>query len=228
MRRSLTLPRAMAVTGLVLVLAGCGGQAGIGSASSPPPAASAPGPAALSPAPSATVLWPAPPDPLERTGAAGLEPEPKEFLTNHVHAHVDVFVDGVPITIPAGIGINIADPDVRRFDEPDGSVAYGGIEGCSKPCISPLHTHDASGIVHTESKTPEPNTLGQFFIEWGVALTDTCVGDYCSPKPIAFYVNGELYSQDPRAIELTDHKEIAIVIGTPPPRIPDTADFSKA
>jgi hypothetical protein len=28
--------------------------------------------------------------------------------------------------------------------------------------------------------------------------------------------------------DLTEHKEIAIVIGTPPPQIPETADFSKA
>ena len=49
-----------------------------------------------------------------------------------------------------------------------------------------------------------------------------------SPELIAFYVNGKPYQQDPRAIELTDRKEIAIVIGTPPPRIPNTADFSSA
>ena len=74
---------------------------------------------------------------------------------------------------------------------------------------------------------PEPNTLGQFFTEWGVALTDSCVGEFCSPKPIAFYVDGEPYTGDPAAIELTDQKEIAIVIGTPPAEIPKTADFSK-
>jgi hypothetical protein len=165
---------------------------------------------------------------LERTVAAGLEPELVEHLTYHVHAHLDVFVDGESITIPAGIGINIDDPDVRKFDEPDGSVAYGGITLCAKPCISPLHTHDETGIIHTESASPKPNTLGQFFIEWGVALSDSCVGEYCGPKPIAVYVNGEPYTQDPRAIELTDQTEIAIVIGTAPPQIPKTADFSKA
>ena len=164
---------------------------------------------------------------MERTVAAGLEPEPKEYGINHVHAHVDVFVDGKPIMIPAGIGIDIGNPDVRTFDEPDGSVSYGGIEQCATPCISPLHTHFASGIVHTESKTPEPSTLGQFFTEWGVALTDACVGELCSPKEIAFYVDGEPYTGDPAAIELTDRKEIAIVIGTPPAQIPKTADFSQ-
>ena len=220
MRRSRTLPRASVVAGLALALAGCSVPAGSGTAETSAPAAASPTPAAV-------VLWPAPPDPMERTVAAGLEPEPKEYGINHVHAHVDVFVDGKPITIPAGIGIDIESPDVRTFDEPDGSVSYGGIEQCATPCISPLHTHFASGIVHTESKTPEPSTLGQFFTEWGVALTDACVGEFCSPKEIAFYVDGEPFTGDPAAIELTDQKEIAIVIGTPPAEIPKTADFSK-
>ena len=176
----------------------------------------------------ARVLWPAPPDPLERTVAAGLEPERKEFLIHHVHAHLDVFVDGEPIAVPAGIGINIDDPEVQRFEDPDGSVAYGGIKRCRKPCISPLHTHDATGIIHTESASPEPNRLGQFFTEWGVRLSESCVGEHCSPEPIAFYVDGKPYTEDPRAIELTDRKVIVIVIGTPPAQIPKTADFSNA
>lgn len=175
-----------------------------------------------------TVSWPAPDDPLERTVEAGLEPEAKEFLANHAHAHLDVFVDGTPVQVPAGIGINIEDPDVMTFPEPDGSFTYGGIKLCRKPCISPLHTHDSTGILHTESATPEPNTLGEFFIEWGVRLDDSCVGEFCSPEPIEFHVNGTPYTQDPRAIELADQTEIAIVIGTPPDEIPKTADFSVA
>jgi len=220
-----TVLRVITLAGLVLALAGCGDRAGIATVGPSATAVSSPAPS--SPAPAAAVLWPAPPDPLERTVAAGLEPETKEYMTNHAHAHVDLFLDGQPIAVPAGIGINIEDPGVRRFDEPDGSVGYGGITGCDTPCISPLHTHDADGIIHTESKSPEPNTLGQFFIEWGVTLSDKCVGEHCS-KPIAFYVDGEPYTGDPNAIELTDRKEIAIVIGTPPAQIPSTADFSRA
>jgi hypothetical protein len=166
---------------------------------------------------------------MERTVQAGLKPGPKEYLVNHVHAHLDVFVDGKAITVPAGIGIKIDDPAVRRFDEPDGSVAYGGISLCNEPCISPLHTHDATGIIHTESSSPEPNTLGELFTEWGVALDASCVGSFCGPTTkIGIYVDGQLTTGDPRAIELTNQREIAIVIGTPPPQIPKTADFSRA
>jgi hypothetical protein len=216
-RKTLTLPLAIAIAFGVLAVAGCGDDANGGAArqAEPKPASSDA---------DAAVFWPAPPDPLERTVAAGLQPERKEFLIHHAHAHLDVFVDGKPIVVPPGIGIDIDDPEVKRFVR----VGYGGIERCRKPCISPLHTHDATGIIHTESKSPEPNTLGQFFTEWGVRLSESCVGEHCSPARIAFYVNGKPYQQDPRAIELTDRKEIAIVIGTPPAQIPKAADFSKA
>ena len=73
-----------------------------------------------------------------------------------------------------------------------------------------------------------PNTLGEFFIQWDVPLSESCVGDPCAPGPVAIYVDGEPYTGDPNAIELTDQKEIAIILGTPPATIPSTADFSNA
>jgi hypothetical protein len=221
LRTPLTPSRAIAVACTVLVAASCGGTVASGAALTPSGAMA-------SPAGGPKLLWPAPSDPLERTVEAGLEPAPKEFLVNHVHSHLDVFIDGAPILVPAAIGINIEDPEVRKFDLPDGTVSYGGIEMCDQPCISPLHTHDESGIIHTESVDPEPHTLGQFFIEWGVELSETCVGEHCAPTPIAVYIGGELYEGDPGAIELTDQKVIVIVVGTPPAVIPSTADFSNA
>jgi hypothetical protein len=222
MRAPLSLSRTAAVVCVMLLNAACGATVGSGAASSPTAAIASP---AVRPA----LVWPAPSDPLERTVEAGLEPAPKEFHVNHVHAHLDVFIDGEAILIPAGIGINTEDPEVRRFDEPDGSVAYGGIEMCDQPCISPLHTHDETGVIHTESADPQPNTIGQFFTEWGVELSETCVGEHCAPaKPIAVYIGGERHEGDPRGIELTDGKVIVIVVGTPPAVIPATADFSNA
>jgi hypothetical protein len=221
-RRSPRQALAIGIAGVVLGVAGCADR---------PPGASPTGTVSGQPTTgaSATVVWLAPPDPMGLAQAAGLQPEPKEIFVNHVHAHLDVFVDGVPVLVPAGIGINIEDPGVRRFDEADGSVGYGGIELCDAPCISPLHTHDGTGIIHTESGTMEPNHLGQLFTEWGVTLTDSCVAEFCSPTtPIAFYVNGEPFTADPTTIELADLSEIAIVIGTPPAVIPSTADFSSA
>ncbi len=226
---------AIAAIVLALAAAGCG-AASTPSPTLPPPSVSAVGspaaasPIAATPTPETGVLlWPAPPDPMGLTVQAGLKPQPKEFLTNHVHAHLDVFLDGKPVTVPSGIGIKIDNPAVRRFTESDGSTSYGGIDLCNEACISPLHTHDISGIIHTESADPKPNTLGELFIEWGVPLDAKCVATYCSPAtPMAIYVDGELTTGDPRAIELTNQREIAIVIGTPPAEIPKTADFSQA
>jgi hypothetical protein len=170
--------------------------------------------------------WPAPDDPIERTVEAGLTPEVKEHLETHRHSHLDVFVDGVAVPVPPAIGIDITDPGVQHF--PDNG-AYGGIEACTNPCISPLHTHDDTGIIHTEAAADALLTLGQFFTEWGVRFDDECVGEFCrSEIAIAVYIDGDEYEGDPADIELHDRVAIAIVIGTPPERIPATADFSQA
>lgn len=167
------------------------------------------------------VPWPAPSDPLDRIVASGLEPVTHEFLNHHVHAHLDVFINGKPVEVPAGIGINIADPAVKSGDS-DLGTTYGGIDPpCAEPCISPLHTHSVDGVLHTESAVDAPNTLGEFLTEWGVALTTECVGGYCSPDAsIQVFVNGDPFSGDPAGIKLTDQLEIAIVIGTPPAEVP--------
>jgi hypothetical protein len=204
---------------LALALAGCGGDGKKSAATTTRPApAPAPTPAR------GAAPWPAPADPMKLTRRAGLTPETHEFVFLHVHAHLDVFVNGKPVTVPAGIGIDIDDPQVKRFKSPDGSVGYGGISPpCAKPCISPLHTHFTDGVLHTEAKEDQFNTLGEFFTEWNVRLDRKCVGGYCKPAaPITIYVDGNPYTGDPRAIELEDKREIAIVIGTPPNEIPSS------
>jgi hypothetical protein len=160
--------------------------------------------------------WPAPPNPMELTREAGLVPERAEFLEYHVHAHLDVFFNGDPVVVPAGIGINVDDPAVETD-----STGVGLISECKRPCISPLHTHQTDGVLHTETKTPTPNTLDQFFVEWGVELTPAGVGEYRDTRTaLAFYVDGEAFEGDPGKIELSDGREIAIVIGSAPDEIP--------
>ena len=187
----------------LLLLAGCGGGGGGGGGNeakgSPP-------------------KWPAPPNPMELTRNAELVPERAEFLQYHVHAHLDVFFNGEPVTVPAGIGIDTTNPAVISDEQ-----GVGLTRECDKPCISPLHTHATDGVLHTETKTPAPNTLGQFFSEWDVPLEADRVGEYSDTTELAFYVDGEKFDGDPREIELSDGKEIAVVIGTPPDSIP--ADF---
>jgi hypothetical protein len=196
----------------VLVLAGCGGGK----------KAVEQGPAAVPTKGGAP--WPAPANPMALTRKAGLTPETHEFVFLHVHSHLDVFVNGTAVTVPAAIGINIQDPAVKRVPLGNGTIAYGGINPpCAQPCISPLHTHDTTGLLHTEAKEHQFNTLGEFFTEWNVRLDRNCVGGYCKPAaPFTVYVDGDAYTGDPRTIELEDKREIAIVIGTNPPKIPSS------
>lgn len=199
---------------LLLALTGCGGQEQSAETATRP---------ALTPATGAAP-WPAPPNPMALTRKAGLTPETHEFVLLHVHSRLFVFVNGKPVAVPAGIGIDIDNPAVHSGTLPDGSTAYGGIAPpCAQPCISPLHTHDVTGVLHTEAKENQFNTLGEFFTEWDVRLGSRCVGGYCKPQaPIAVYVDGDRYTGDPRRIKLEDKKAIAIVIGTPPDKIPSS------
>jgi hypothetical protein len=208
---------------VALLASACSGGSGTSDDASGAPTSDT---AAAAPQPdSGAPPWPAPSDPLAKTAEAGLTAEPKEFFGIHLHAHLDVFVNGEPVEVPAGIGIDITNPGVRTFEGP----AYGGIELCDEPCISPLHTHDTTGVLHTEAAENETNSLGQFFIEWDVALDEHCVGGYCEPEaPIAVFVDGEPYDGDPAEIALEDQREIAIVIGSFPDEVPSTYDFSNA
>jgi hypothetical protein len=147
--------------------------------------------------------WPSPADAKYWIEQAGLEALPAEHLEYHMHAHLRVYVDGVAMPVPAFIGID------RR-----------------EQLISPLHTHDATGIIHVESAAPARFTLGQLFTEWAVRLDASCVGGYCRPTtPIAVYVAGQAADGSPEDIELLDRRAIVIVIGTPPPAIPSSFDF---
>jgi len=202
----------------VVALAGCG--SGSKSSSGDSDACSQ-----FSGAPAARTTkapWPPPQNAMALTCKAGLVPEKAEFLQYHVHAHLDVFVNGRPVVVPAGIGIDLDNPAVQADTGPNDIVIGAGLkQECDQPCISPLHTHDLSGLLHTETKTPSPNQLGQFFTQWAVRLDSNCVGGYCKPAvPIKIYVDGKVATGDPTQIELANMREIAIVIGTPPANIP--------
>ena len=139
--------------------------------------------------------WPANNGPplRARLKAARIAALGAEGTALHTHQHLDLVVNRRGVPIPAGIGIDKA----GRF-------------------ISPLHTHDYSGIIHVESPTVRPYTLGQFFDVWGLRFSSRCLGGYCAKgsKKVWVFVNGRLALGDPRAIALTQHLEIAIAYGT--------------
>jgi hypothetical protein len=128
-----------------------------------------------------------------RLRAIGLPPlSPAEGTAVHIHQHLDIYVDGRPVPVPALIGI---DPAVG---------------------FAPLHVHDTSGVIHVESPTVRDYTLGQFFAVWGVRFTPTCLGGYCGggDRRLRVYVDGAPYQGDPTAITLQPHQEIVVAFGT--------------
>jgi hypothetical protein len=65
--------------------------------------------------------WPAPADPMGLARKAGFEPTDREFLITHTHDHLDVFVDGKHVPVPAGIGIDTKSPGVEEQPTSDGT-----------------------------------------------------------------------------------------------------------
>src|SRR6266540_3749304 len=61
--------------------------------------------------------------------------------------------------------------------------------------IAPLHTHDGSGVVHIESATDVPFTLGQVFTEWGQPLRADQVGPVklSAGQVLRVFRNGRAY-----------------------------------
>jgi hypothetical protein len=161
------------------------------------------GPAATAPPPS---VWRLPADPKAAAERAGLQMLDREMLDVHYHAHLDVVVRGVRVTVPAGVGI-----DAERH------------------LISPLHTHDPTGIVHIESAADIPFTLGQFFTEWGQPLSTTQIGPVtvAEGEQLRVYRNGKVISGDPKSLKFTAHAEIVVWVGPArdQPNVPSSFDF---
>ena len=123
----------------------------------------------------------------------------------HIHQHIDIYVNGHPVPVPADIGV-------------------------SSQWISPIHVHDTSGVIHIESPYMASFTLGEFFDVWGVRLTSTALGGYTTDAThtLKVYVNGQLSEGDPRLLTLVAHQEIVVVYGTDaqaPQTIPTTYNF---
>jgi hypothetical protein len=127
--------------------------------------------------------WPAPADAVSYIRAAGVEPEPYTSYDNPRRVQLRVFVDGTEVTVPAWVGI----------DRP-------------RALQGPAHTHDDSGTISLEGRGSEEFTLGQFFTEWGVRLSDSCLGATCGK--IKLLVDGQSYAGDARAIRLSTVKTI--------------------
>ncbi|MHB8710003.1 MAG: hypothetical protein ACYC6X_00385 [Minisyncoccota bacterium] len=143
----------------------------------------------------------------ERLNAIGLPSLGSEGSALHIHQHLDLVINGIPVAVPSDIGVH----EAAGF-------------------ISPIHTHDTTGVIHVESNIVRDFTLGQFFDIWGVRFEKDSIGGYVASatSTLTVYVNGSLVPGDPRALVLAAHQEIVVVYGTKqemPKTIPSSYSF---
>ena len=135
----------------------------------------------------------------------GIQCNTMEQLQFHVHAHLDVYVNGHSIYIPPQIGI---------IDD---------------KCIYWLHTHDSTGVIHIESPLKRDFTLGQFFQIWKSKLSNSSsFEEILAGKQVpTVYVNGNKVpsTTNYKDVKLNAHDEIAVVYGSPPKSIPSKYAF---
>jgi hypothetical protein len=134
-----------------------------------------------------------------RLAPLGLEQLSSEGTVIHIHQHLDAYVNGKHVMLPAGVGI---------YDS-----AY----------LTQVHVHDTTGVIHVESPTTSTYILGQLFGEWGVKLTARCLGTYCGH--LQWWVNGTKMTGDPASLTLKAHQEIVIAAGKPPFTVPKSYKF---
>ena len=104
----------------------------------------------------------------------------------HIHPILKIVVDGVEQVVPANVGIAVG-------------------------CMHPLHTHDASGLIHVESPIKKDFTLGDFFYVWGKDFSSSKILDSVVSPTMAVYVsvNGQVVDTFEQTI-LHDKDEIII------------------
>lgn len=138
----------------------------------------------------------------------GIECNTTEHAVFHIHAHLDILIDGKPISVPSQIGINT-----------------------DAGCLYWLHTHDDNGVIHIESPLEREFTLGNFFDIWGEPFNNTHLfNEEVTNNTLSVYVNGNKVptDMDYRSINLNAHDEIAIVYGVMPfDKIPSNYEFAR-
>jgi hypothetical protein len=129
--------------------------------------------------------------PPAATGINGVTCDRLEHTEYHVHSHLAITFDGAAQPVPVNIGIR-------------------------STCIYWLHTHSPNGILHVEAPASATFTLGDFFDVWGEPLSSSQVLDRTtnSNEQLFVFVDGQLFEGDPRTIELTNHRNIELQIGS--------------
>lgn len=136
---------------------------------------------------------------MPAVGLSSIQCNSMEQLTYHVHAHVSIYINGQPATIPANVGI----------DQTQG-------------CFYWLHTHDTTGVIHIEAPGPSNFVLGTFFDLWKQKFSQLGYPQQLNQAGgWKVYVNGKLYNGDFRNVSLISHTLITLAYNSPNVK-PDT------
>lgn len=141
--------------------------------------------------------------PISSPPIDGIQCGEMEQLGYHIHAHLDIFVNGSKYTVPALIGI-------------------------TNNCYYWLHTHDESGVIHIESPVTKNFTFDQFLKIWESQNNSSEMINILNnnTKDFFLYVNGQQLSNTTfNNIIFHPHDEIAIIIDKPPAIIPSKYEF---
>lgn len=104
----------------------------------------------------------------------------------HYHATLTVYINDEQQTIPANTGVKTT-------------------------CMNPIHTHDATGLVHVESPVERDFTLGDFFAVWDEPFNSSQILNQTvdATHRVRMTVNGQ-ESTEFENLVLADDQEIII------------------
>lgn len=136
----------------------------------------------------------------------GITCTPTMNIRDHIHVHLDIFVDGKQYKIPPAVGM--AGPVIAK--QVPGGIFY---DNAPTGCVYWLHVHTNDGIIHVEAPRQMSFVLGQFFDIWNQPLSSTQVGP--DKGPVVAFVNGKQFNGDPRNIPLLNHEVVQLDVGRP-------------
>lgn len=131
-----------------------------------------------------------------------------EQSVEHIHVHLSIYINGQSSPLPANIGIpSTTDPQSGQS---------------SVTCFYWLHVHDTSGVIHIESPSTEPFTLGQFIDEWNQQFnTLGFPQQLLLSSGWTIWVNGQPYHGSLDSVQFNAHDLITIAYQSPNVK-PDT------
>jgi hypothetical protein len=116
-----------------------------------------------------------------------------EQTAYHIHAHLTIYINGQPVSIPQGVGI-----------------------ATDQSCLYWLHTHANNGVIHIEAPRKVSPTLGNFLDVWGQSFSQLGFhNELASSADWTVYVDGKKVTSNFNQLVLQPHMVITIAYNSP-------------